>query len=263
MHYMKTLSGTAYRSIRQRLIEGKLPVGSRISEAALAREMGISRSPVREAIRTLANEGLLHQVPNVGCYVKEPDRRDLEELFELREWLEASAAEKAAREIDDFHLDELEQACTEMRSATVKMRDLTNAHPEETAVPFEIREQFEVADASFHMILIDSCGNRRATDFFANQHILSQIWKVAPFAGNFGYFARMYGEHAKIYRAIKRGDAHEARNAMIHHIRAGRFQALGFFDRARRERSAGYYTAVPWPTSIQKKVFGVEEKKGN
>ncbi len=258
---MKTLSGTAYRSIRQRLIDGKLPLGSKISEAALAREMGISRAPVREAIRTLANEGLVHQVPNAGCYVKEPDRREMEELFELREWLEASAAEKAAGEIDAFRLAELEQTCGEMRAAALRMREVIEAHPEETDVPLEIREQFEVADATFHIVLVEACDNRRVINILANQHILSRMWKMAPFAGNFGYFARMYGEHARVFRAIKRGDPKKARDAMIHHIRGGRRDTLSVFERARRERSAGYYGAAQWPESIQEKVFGVEEKK--
>lgn len=259
--FMKTLSGTAYRSIRKSLIDGKLPLGSKISEAALAREMGISRAPVREAIRTLANEGLIHQVPNAGCFVKEPDRRELEELFELREWLEAAAAEKAAGQIDASRLAELEHACSEMRSAAVKMRAVLAADPQTLDVPLEIREQFEVADAAFHMILIESCDNRRVISILANQHIISRMWKMAPFAGNFGYFARMYGEHARVFRAIKRGDRIKARNAMIHHIQGGRHDALSAFDRARRERSTGYYSAAQWPASIQEKVFGVEEKK--
>ncbi len=228
---MKTLSQTAYKSIRQRLITGKLPLGSKISEAALARDLGVSRAPIREAIRELANEGLVQQVPNVGSFVQKPNRRELEELFELREWLEAAAAERAAEKINTFHLNELEQACNKMRSAVVVMREMITANPEGTDIPPEMHKSFEIADATFHMILIESCGNRSVVKILSNKHVLSRIWNALPSDCSYNYYARMYGKHARIFRAIKRGDRQKARDCITRHIREGLDDVLGAFDR--------------------------------
>ena len=80
-----TLSRRAYDHLQQKLISGELRAGSMVSEQSLASEIGMSRTPVREAIRTLEQEGVLEQLPRFGTRVRTLERRDLVELYDLRE----------------------------------------------------------------------------------------------------------------------------------------------------------------------------------
>src|SRR5262245_15044729 len=91
-----TLVQRAYEHIQEAILSGHLPAGSVVSEAVLAKSLGISRTPVGEAIRQLAREGLVQQVPRYGTIVKPIDRRELIELYEMRAALESYAAARAA-----------------------------------------------------------------------------------------------------------------------------------------------------------------------
>ena len=90
-----SLSQIAYQKIRQRLFASDFHAEDRISETVLASQLGISRTPVREAIRRLQNEGLLHQIPRKGTFVVQPDRDELIETYDVRRALECMAARKA------------------------------------------------------------------------------------------------------------------------------------------------------------------------
>ena len=103
-----TLKQHAYEVIRTKILSGVLKPGSRLSDELLARELGISRSPVREAISQLASEGMVDYRPRTGAYVKGPDRCELEELYEIREPLERYAARKAAAGISPEGIARLE-----------------------------------------------------------------------------------------------------------------------------------------------------------
>ena len=100
---METSTGlkeTAYRAIRRRLVTGGLAPGSRVSELGLSKELGISRSPVREAISRLVTEGILDESLGTGASVKQFTRADLEDIYQFREWIEGEAVVEAARRID-------------------------------------------------------------------------------------------------------------------------------------------------------------------
>ena len=89
----------AYQYLHARIASGALAGGALVSELSLAREMGLSRTPVREAIRQLIMEGLVEQVPRHGTIVRIPERREVAELYEVREALESYAVAQAARRI--------------------------------------------------------------------------------------------------------------------------------------------------------------------
>src|SRR6478752_2905610 len=91
-----SLGEKAYLYLRGRILSGDFGPGTALSEASLARELGNSRGPLREAVRRLTGEGFLRQSPNGGSVVVEFSRRDVAELYELREALEVYAAGKAA-----------------------------------------------------------------------------------------------------------------------------------------------------------------------
>src|ERR1700733_14697298 len=92
-----SLRERAYLHIQRKIAVGELPAGSRVSELLLARELGISRTPIREALGQLVAEGLLDQTPSQGAEVVRLTRQDIIELYELREALEVHAVGKAAQ----------------------------------------------------------------------------------------------------------------------------------------------------------------------
>jgi DNA-binding GntR family transcriptional regulator len=107
--------GDTYRPLREvvaeelrgMILRGELPPGERLTEDRLAEQLGVSRNPVREAIRSLEATGLVEVIPRRGAYVCHPDLADVRNLLELRSVLEGYAAEKAARDVPDGLVDEL------------------------------------------------------------------------------------------------------------------------------------------------------------
>src|SRR5687768_10993991 len=99
----------AYERIRDLLRSGRLEPGARLSTLELSRRLGISRTPIREALSKLSSDGVVREVPGFGAYVHAPDARELAEVYGLREALEAYAAREAAANITDGELDRLDE----------------------------------------------------------------------------------------------------------------------------------------------------------
>jgi len=101
------LSDVAYKHISDQLLNGQLIPGQKVSEPALAKKLGVSRTPVREAVQRLKNEGLFLQVPSSGTYVAQTNRVPLIETYEIRLALETMAVRKAAKKIRSRDLQKL------------------------------------------------------------------------------------------------------------------------------------------------------------
>ncbi len=111
-----TLPAKAVDALRQMILDGELPPGARLSERALGERLGVSRTPLREALRMLASEGLVRHEPNRGAVVAPLDRADIEATFELLAALEGLAGELAAQRIDAAQLAEIKALHFEMRA---------------------------------------------------------------------------------------------------------------------------------------------------
>ncbi|MDJ0653885.1 MAG: GntR family transcriptional regulator [Xanthomonadales bacterium] len=107
----------AYQELRSSIIDGSHPPGSRIIEQEVAAAAGVSRTPVREALRRLEAEGLLRFVPNQGAFVRSWNAQDVEDIFELRAMLEGYAARLAARSASDAQVAELQSLAEQQRDA--------------------------------------------------------------------------------------------------------------------------------------------------
>ena len=101
-------------ALRQAIRDGLLPPGERLMEIPLAEELGVSRTPIREAIRILEQEGLVVMIPRRGTYVADMSLKDVTEVFELRSILEELAAELAAERITNEEIEALEQHLVEI-----------------------------------------------------------------------------------------------------------------------------------------------------
>jgi len=251
------LKQTIYHLIRDRLISGRLQPGSRVSELALSKELGTSRTPVREAISQLANDGLVEQVPNAGTFVRKPDRADLEDLYQLREWLEPDAVAEAARRVTDEQLGAGAEACVEMRSVVRAFRD-----GGQRCLGGDLLYRQVVADFRFHMTLIQASGNRRVLAVVASQHVLSQVWGFLPERHTLQSLAKLYREHCQILRCVRRGDTEGAREGMRRHIALGREKVLARYDWERRQAAAGVEPQWFWPPALHEAVHRMEQEQG-
>jgi DNA-binding GntR family transcriptional regulator len=108
---VRNASVAATELIRNAIIEGRLEPGRRLKEEELARELGISRTPVREALLMLQAEDLVVASPNRGATVRVHDAADLDDLYELRALLEGHAARRAAERVSGVELDSLRESC--------------------------------------------------------------------------------------------------------------------------------------------------------
>lgn len=223
---MKTLAKDVYTVIRHRVANGKLPPGVRVSELALSKELGVSRAPIREAMGKLTTEGLLERMPNVGTFVKKPSRAELQELYELRGWLEGEAAAKAASMASEESIQRVERCCDEMDAVAEHHRSTG-----EQFVSVEDCERWTVADLSFHMAVVKACGNVRALSVLANQHLLSRCWSSVLESMNLDSLLQTQQEHRAIFQAIQSRDPVLACRLLREHIHEGMQRALAAFDR--------------------------------
>ena len=247
------LKEKVYCVLQQRLVTGQLPPGSRISELALSRQMGVSRAPVREAVNQLVSEGLLEHVRNAGPRVRKLDQTDVLDLFQLREWLECPSAGEAARSVDDAHLIELEQACNDVRDVARQYR-----RSEDGTLAWSLHYRVMMADLAFHMTLIRACGNRRVLRFVEGQHILSQIYGFVSERHDLRSLARLYREHSRILRAVRSREAEAARHYMEEHIRRGRDSALARYNQRRRQLAADGEAESTWSAALHQARHSAE-----
>lgn len=217
----------AYKHIHGKLLAGELPAGHVVSEHSLAREIGISRTPVREAIRRLEQEGILEQVPRFGTIVRRPQRRDLEELYQLREALEPYAVAQIAGRISAEDLEMLGKLCQEIETIAAAVRKAPRP-----VVDAALMRRLLSADLGFHMVLLRASGNRRLMKIIADSRVLTRIFGTPRQEHDLAVIEETYRFHSEILAAVKKGDGEGARRLMAEHIRASMREALEHYDRA-------------------------------
>ena len=222
----------AYDWIQGRIVSGALGAGQQVSELSLAKEVGLSRTPVREAIRKLVHEGLLEQVPRLGTVVRTPARRDIVELYELREALESYAVGLAAERIGPDDLAQLDQCCTAMRKIEQQLRRTGKV------LHGEGMSRFLSADLAFHMTLLRAAGNARILKIVAESRVLTRIFGTRRQEHDARVVARAHRYHRRVLQALKKGDGTAARRILSEHIRASKQAALEHFDRPRLDDAA-------------------------
>lgn len=226
-----TLKQHAYQVILNKLLEGALSPGVRLSDDALSRELGISRSPIREAISQLSTEGLVEHRPRSGAFVKSLDRKELEELYDLREALEGHAAGKAAQLISPTALDELSEIVEDMRTIAFECRSLSTH-----VAGNELTEKFLANDLKFHMAILQAAGNQRLLNLVRDLRIMSRVFGFVPVDHDLRVITSTYRYHATIVRAFERRDSAAAQSWMVGHIRSARTVVLAGYDQRKWDR---------------------------
>jgi DNA-binding GntR family transcriptional regulator len=229
----------AYDSIHESILDGQLAVGSVVSEAALAKSLGISRTPVGEAIRQLAREGFVQQVARFGTIVRQIDREELIELYEVREGLESFAAAKVAADPDPAAVARLNEFCRVMQSIS----DEIEAAESDTAISEPVLRQFLAADQAFHMAVIEATGNRRMIETVRTMKTLSRVFRLRRARYTRESIVTAARCHQQITDAIASGGCERARLEMAKHVRASRLEAVAFLDADQTRESLSTPTA--------------------
>ncbi len=212
----ETHAKRAYDHLRSKLISGDFVPGTRIRYGPLGKELGISATPVREAIGQLANEGFVELVPQLGAVVRRVSRDEVVELYELREALEPYAAARAAERVTPVQLEEIQRQLEIMNSLAAKIAKGSAKLASKSMV-----QQFEKADLAFHMLIIEATGNRRMVRTVGNSHLLTGIFSMERHRYDASVMATTCEDHRRILTALERGKPDAARDAMAVHIRNG------------------------------------------
>ncbi|HMM54751.1 MAG TPA: GntR family transcriptional regulator [Candidatus Desulfobacillus sp.] len=191
--------------LRQRIFDHELEPGAWIDEQALAGQYGISRTPLREALKVLAAEGLVTLRPRRGCYVTELTERDLDELFPLMALLEGRAAFEATRRAGPADLKRLEALHEKL---------------ERHAARGDVSGFFE-ANQEFHAAVQALSGNRWLRQVIADLRKVLKLTRRDSLRQE-GRLKRSLEEHREILAAVRAGDAAAAESLMHAHLLSGR-----------------------------------------
>ena len=198
----------AYSLIKGSIMSGELAGGERVKEELVAEKVGVSRTPIREALNKLAAEGFLALQPNHGARVIEWSERDLVEIIELRSVLESHGAGIAAERMGSDDLDRLDTLCREMEAAAARGSDSD-------------MESLTALNSEFHMTIISASGNARLKDTIGSlAHPLLVQRRFSGFS-QIG-LQRSMNHHRELTTALRAGDSSWAAAVMRAHILASR-----------------------------------------
>jgi DNA-binding GntR family transcriptional regulator len=210
-----SLQEKVYDHLKQAILAGEIQPGERLLETRLAKSLGVSRIPVREAIRKLEREGLIVAFPRRGVYASSLSARDVDEVYTVRAVLEGLAARLAAEHRTEEQLDRLD------------------------AIVADMAEQAERGDSAglfttgreFHQVMLEAAGNAKLA--LLMDLMRSQIERLRRLRMQVSRRTHdIYGEYASIRDAIRRGDAATAEAEMRAHVERPRVDLLAMMRAA-------------------------------
>lgn len=203
-----------------RVLSGEIPSGTRLRQEAIASEFGVSRTPVREALRKLQALGVAELEPNRGAVVRGPTAREVREAYEVRAELEGFAAERAATLIADAQLQRLREAQElfdhSISSLVSRRRNAPNAHTR-----WDDDSAWVRANDLFHQEILEAAGNERLLRTIGDLHVAfprALTWAVLSESS--ALLVENVEQHHTILAAIEARDSQGARRAMTTHIRS-------------------------------------------
>lgn len=197
----KSLRGQVFDKIRSDILNGKYKRGEELVESSIGKELGISRTPVREAIRQLELEGLVQLVPNKGAFVTGISEKDVRDIYLIRARLEGLAARMAAKNITPELLDAMEETVV-----------LSEYHAKK-----EHYEQVCEMDSKFHKLLYKASGSRILEHTLTDFHQYVQRVRMASIMKK-RRMEKSNDEHDAILTAIREHDEEKAELVATRHI---------------------------------------------
>jgi DNA-binding GntR family transcriptional regulator len=202
---MMTASDKAYDVLKQRVVGGAYAPGAQLKEEHLARELELSRTPIRAALKRLVDDGLASSDPNRGVRVAEWTDFDIEETFHLRGLLEAHAAELAARRGGPALADQLD-ALNEQMDRAIR------------AGGAKLPEQLQVTNARFHRAIVDGSGSPRLRAMLASIIDMPIVLR-SHYISTVEDKIQSLNHHRDLAAAVRAGDGDLARQVMQLHLR--------------------------------------------
>jgi DNA-binding GntR family transcriptional regulator len=220
------LSERAYQFMRQKLALGELPPGTRLINRTLAKEIGVSLTPVREALNRMTSEGLLEYRAGLGTFVPIPNIRDLQELYDLRKTLECDALGKAAERLKPQDMAAMAQSIRDM----AELLDGRESDGQDQPVARPIFEKWRAADTLFHTTFLRAAGNRRVLEMVANLQLICQIqqdWDTTTYRT----VSDAHLDHRQILEALATGEVARAQEVISGHIDRAWTFAVATYER--------------------------------
>lgn len=195
------LSQKAYRTLKEAIVCGEIEPNTKLTLQDIAQSMGISNTPIREAINQLASEGLIKLIPNKGIIINEISIDDFQEILQIRSVLDGLIAEIAAKKITD-------------REIAAMMEIINNM---ETSVKEDSRLIYNDLDIKFHDFLLNLTKNHKLIEVY--NHLISQTHKFRLRTLKLTYrMSKSLNEHKKIAFAVKERDPITANLVSHEHI---------------------------------------------
>ena len=195
------LRDVVFRTLRQAILTGEMKPGERLLEIHLANRLGVSRTPIREAIRMLELEGLVVMVPRRGAQVAQITEKSMTDVLEVRCALDELAVDLACNRISREEQIELELACEAFEKAT-ETKDI---------------HKIAKADVAFHDIIFKAAGNPRLTQMINN--LAEQMYRYRfEYIKDDTQHSTLCEEHRMIYESISKHDVKAAKEAIRTHI---------------------------------------------
>ena len=216
-------------TIQARVLSGEIVRGARLPQEALATEFGVSRTPVREALRKLQAAGVVEVLPNRGAVVRGPSAREIRESYEVRTELEGLAAELATVRIADADLLRLREAEELFRTSVGRL--VSGRRGSGTDAPWVEQDDWVRANDRFHQAILDAAGNRRLAEVLADlRRSFPRELTWSALSANSRRLEDNVLQHGAILEAIEHRDAAGARERMVAHIRTAGELVLHYFE---------------------------------
>lgn len=215
--------------IMRKIVSCDFAPDSRISELKLSQELGVSRAPVREALREIASQGLMEMVAGFGAYLRVPDKQELADIFACREALEAKASQLSARRITSAQIASLRHSLSlvETLGTRIAEQGLKEIDEAGSLTLFE-------SDLEFHRTIIQSANNAPLARMLTQMHLMQRTWAHRldplrfPLAKSLQTTLR---EHKAVVQALELRDGFLAARMMARHIRASARRFLRQHDK--------------------------------
>ena len=195
------LRDVVFYTLRQAILKGELEPGERLMEMQLAEQLGVSRTPIREAIRKLELEGLVLMIPRRGAIVAKITEKDLKDVLEVRASLERLSTKLACERMEEETIEELREA-QEAFKAALRGDDIT------------LQAQ---KDVEFHDVIYKSTNNLRLIQMLNNLREQMYRYRLEYLKDGTSH-QKLVEEHEAIIEALSRRDTEETTNIMVGHV---------------------------------------------
>ena len=217
--------------IQQKIARAELVPGAAVSEIALAKELGSSRTPIREALGQLVAEGLLEQTPNRGAVVVQLKRQDIIDLYELREALEVYAVGKVAQRANsDNELERLRNMVNEIAELETELERANQPELSQRQM-----QRFIACDLGFHSLLVRMAANARILKLVNETRLLIRIFAIHRQGHSAAILASIRAQHSDMIRAVSERNPQAATQILSRHIQRSLQERLENFDRWEHE----------------------------